>query len=98
MSELIRLQNIHKAYQMGPDTVPVLRGVNLTVEEGEFVAIMGASGSGKSTLLHIAGALDTPDSIPSEFDTNSKVLEELAPGEVYFRGKALSAMGRWGRH
>jgi ABC-type lipoprotein export system ATPase subunit len=64
MSELIRLENIYKAYQMGPDLVPVLRGINLSVDEGEFVAIMGASGSGKSTLLHIAGALDHADRIP----------------------------------
>jgi lipoprotein-releasing system ATP-binding protein len=60
-AELIRLKNIHKTYRMGNDLVPVLRGVDLVVREGEFVAIMGASGSGKSTLLHIAGALDTPD-------------------------------------
>ena len=61
MSELISLQNIHKTYKMGPTPVQVLRGVNLAVNEGEFVAIMGASGSGKSTFLHIAGALDRPD-------------------------------------
>jgi ABC-type lipoprotein export system ATPase subunit len=86
MNELIRLENIHKAYQMGPDRVPVLRGVDLSVKEGEFVAIMGASGSGKSTLLHLAGALDTPD------------VTERGRGEVYFRDRALSSMGRRGRH
>jgi ABC-type lipoprotein export system ATPase subunit len=84
--ELIRLQSIHKAYQMGPDLVPVLRGVDLSVREGEFVAIMGASGSGKSTLLHIAGALDQPD------ETGN------GRGEVYFRDIAVSSMGRRRRH
>jgi ABC-type lipoprotein export system ATPase subunit len=93
MSELIRLQNIHKSYEMGPDLVPVLRGVDLTVNEGEFVAIMGASGSGKSTLLHIAGALDRPD----EANGNGKSGRGAA-SEVYFKGAALSGFGRWGRH
>ncbi len=90
MSELIRLQNIRKAYWMGPDRVPVLRGIDLSVGQGEFVAIMGASGSGKSTLLHIAGALDTPDQTAAENGNSS-------PAEVFFRGQPLSTMGRWGR-
>ncbi|HUO09046.1 MAG TPA: ABC transporter ATP-binding protein [Phycisphaerae bacterium] len=93
MSELIRLQNIHKSYEMGPDMVPVLRGVDLVVNEGEFVAIMGASGSGKSTLLHIAGVLDQPD----EFSPNGNG-KKNARGEVFFRGKPVSSLGRWGRH
>ncbi len=92
MSELIRLKNIHKAYPMGPDTVPVLRGIDLSVNEGEFVAIMGASGSGKSTLLHIAGALDQPD------PPSTKNGDAQSSGEVYFRGEKLSAMSRWARH
>lgn len=58
---LLLLTDIHKHYQMGRDRLEVLRGAHLRVEEGQFVALMGASGSGKSTLLHIAGALDTPD-------------------------------------
>ncbi len=91
MSELIRLQNIHKAYWMGPDLVPVLRGIDLSVNQGEFVAIMGASGSGKSTLLHIAGALDTPDPAPAS--QGAPVL----PPEVFFKGRPLSSMGRFGR-
>ena len=93
MSELIRLQNIHKSYEMGPDLVPVLRGVDLIVNEGEFVAIMGASGSGKSTLLHIAGALDRPDDLPT--NGNGK---KGPRSEVFFKGQPVSGLGRWGRH
>jgi len=96
MSELMRLQNIYKSYEMGPDIVPVLRGVDLTVNEGEFVAIMGASGSGKSTLLHIAGALDVPDD--GVGGGKAATRGEPSNGEVYFRGEPFSALGHWGRH
>jgi lipoprotein-releasing system ATP-binding protein len=53
--------DLHKSYRKGPISVPVLRGANLTVREGEFLAIVGQSGSGKSTLLHLLGTLDGPD-------------------------------------
>lgn len=52
---------IEKAYQTGAHEVPVLRGVRLTINTGDFVSIVGQSGSGKSTLLHLMGLLDTPD-------------------------------------
>jgi putative ABC transport system ATP-binding protein len=57
---IIHAQGIFKTFRMGDSAVQVLRGVDLSVREGEFLAIEGRSGSGKSTLLHILGALDTP--------------------------------------
>jgi putative ABC transport system ATP-binding protein len=60
MSELIRVEDLHKVYRMGDVDVPALRGVNLSLERGEFVAVMGSSGSGKSTFMNILGCLDRP--------------------------------------
>ena len=62
IKEVVRTEELKKYYPLGTHTVKALDGVNLTVKEGEFVAITGKSGSGKSTLLHMLGALDVPTS------------------------------------
>jgi len=59
---VIKLENISKVYRMGEVEVYALKGVSLTINQGEMVSIIGASGSGKSTLLHIIGCLDRPTS------------------------------------
>lgn len=62
MQEILIAKNITKVYQDGKNTTTVLNGLNLTVNKGERIAIVGTSGSGKSTLLHILGGLDVPTS------------------------------------
>src|SRR5438270_1247390 len=60
--ELIKLVDIRKTYHLGEVDVPVLKGVSLTIDRGEMVALMGASGSGKTTLMNLLGCLDRPSS------------------------------------
>jgi putative ABC transport system ATP-binding protein len=62
ISSLIELKDIQKTYRIGDSEYPVLKGIDLNIESGEFIALMGPSGSGKSTLLNIVGCLDRPTS------------------------------------
>lgn len=65
---MLRIENLHKSYDTGKSKLHVLKGINLSIGEGEFVSIMGSSGSGKSTLLNIIGILDEADSGIYELD------------------------------
>ena len=65
---MIRIKNLHKSYEIGSNSLHVLKGIDFNVSEGELVAIMGSSGSGKSTLLNIVGMLDNYDNGSYELD------------------------------
>jgi len=77
---ILQAQGICKSYRMGATKLRVLKGVDLAVTKGEFVAIVGASGSGKSTLLHILGGLDRPDKGLVSFD--GRDLDRFRAGEL----------------
>ncbi len=83
MTAVIAVNDLHKVYDSAGAETHALRGVSFTIEEGEFVAIMGPSGSGKSTLMHILGCLDTPTSGTYELDgRNVADLEAFDLAEV----------------
>src|SRR5216117_3582666 len=65
---LLEAHNLHKSYELGQRSLEVLRGVELLVRRGEFLALRGASGAGKSTLLHLFGGLDSPNAGEMWFD------------------------------
>ncbi|MDO4551084.1 MAG: ABC transporter ATP-binding protein [Planctomycetia bacterium] len=72
----MQIRNVHKSYRKGKTEVPVLHGVDLDVQEGEFLSIIGQSGSGKSTLLHIMGLLTPPDQ--GEIYYNGRRIDNLS--------------------
>ena len=88
MSELIRVEDVHKTYRMGDVEVPALRGINLTIAHGEFVAVMGSSGSGKSTLMNILGCLDRPNT--GKYFLEGHEVGSLKPDQwAYIRNKRI---------
>ncbi|WP_372772840.1 ABC transporter ATP-binding protein [Mangrovibacterium sp.] len=80
MKEVIRLKEIVKNYKVGTVVVQALRSVDLTIQQGEYVAIMGASGSGKSTLMNLIGCLDTASS--GCYELNGKDVGHLTDDEL----------------
>lgn len=88
METILKAQNIKKTYKMGKTRLEVLRGVDLSIQKGQFAAIIGASGSGKSTLLHILGALDRPDNGSVYYQ--KQALDRLRWGKLnHFRNKTV---------
>lgn len=77
---IINVKDIKKSYIVGTQEVHALRGINLSVEKGEFISIMGPSGSGKTTLMNIIGCLDTPTS--GEYDLNGNQVSQLNDDEL----------------
>jgi putative ABC transport system ATP-binding protein len=88
MATTIWMEGITKTYRLGEVTIPVLNDINLSIEEGEFVAIMGASGSGKSTLMNIIGCLDRPTS--GQYVFEGKDLTSFSDNELaYVRNQRI---------
>ncbi len=77
---MIEIKDVAKVYTNGPAPFKALEGVNFSIKEGEFVAIMGPSGSGKSTLMHILGALDTPTS--GQYKLDGRDVSKLSDDEL----------------
>lgn len=80
MKEVISLKDIHKSYYLGKQELPVLKGVDLTVLQNEYVSLMGPSGSGKSTLMNIIGCLDTLSK--GTYVLNGKDVSKMADDEL----------------
>ncbi|CAN5618453.1 ABC transporter ATP-binding protein [soil metagenome] len=78
--EIIKIEDLKRDFTMGTETVHALRGISFTINEGEFVTIMGSSGSGKSTLLNILGCLDQPTS--GTYDIDGLKVKDLSRNEL----------------
>lgn len=80
MSVIASASGVHRHYQQGPHTIKALQGVDLDVQQGDFLALMGPSGSGKSTLLNLFGGLDLPTE--GSLEVEGKGLQDMTPAEL----------------
>lgn len=80
MAALVSLRNLTKTYQRGPEKIEVLHGIDLDIQQGDFVALMGPSGSGKTTLLNLIGGLDSPSSGTIEVSGNR--IDTMSSGQL----------------
>ena len=80
MASLVSIRSLTKTYQRGPEKVEVLHGIDLDIEQGDFIALMGPSGSGKTTLLNLIGGLDSPTSGSIEVD--GQRIDQLGGGRL----------------
>ena len=80
MSNVIEIRNIIRDFKLGTETVHVLKGIDLDIERGDYVAIMGPSGSGKSTLMNLLGCLDTPTS--GNYLLNGKDVSQMSDDQL----------------
>lgn len=85
---LIKTEDLWKIYEVGKEQVLAVRGINIEIEKGEYVAIMGPSGSGKSTLMNLIGCLDTPTK--GTYYLNGKLVSQLTDDQLaYIRNKEI---------
>ena len=80
MTDFIRLTNVEKTYQRGKEKIAIFDKLTMTIDKGDFVAIMGPSGSGKTTLLNLLGGTDRPDS--GEIEIDGKRIDNLSEGQL----------------
>jgi putative ABC transport system ATP-binding protein len=100
MKPIIHIENLKREFRMGDEIVHALKGINLTINEGEFVTIMGTSGSGKSTFLNVLGCLDQPTSGTYELDgvlvkeLNKNQLAEIRNKKIGFIFQSYNLLAR----
>ena len=98
--EVIRLVNVHKTYLLGLEGVPALRGVNLSINSGEFVCILGTSGGGKTTMLNIIGTIDKPSKgdvyicgLRIKYSTKDQLLASIRLNKLGFVFQTFNLIG-----
>ena len=98
--EVIKLVNVHKTYLLGLEGVPALRGVNLTIKDGEFITILGTSGGGKTTMLNIIGTIDKPSKgdvyicgLRIKYSTKDQLLASIRLNKLGFVFQTFNLIG-----